>query len=45
MPPRGFEPLLVTGEVAKGRITAVNLSCDEQEVITLHPRVIRVEEL
>lgn len=45
MPPRGFEPLLVTGEVAKGRIIAVNLSRDEQEVITLHPRVTRVEDL
>ena len=28
MPPSGFEPLLLTGEVAKGRITAVSLARD-----------------
>ena len=45
MPPSGSTPLLVTADVAKGRITAVNLGRNEQEIITLRARVTWVVEL
>jgi hypothetical protein len=44
-PPAGHRPLLVTGQVAKSRITAVKLDRSEQEIIALHVRQVAVEYL
>ena len=41
-PPAGQQPLLLTGQVAKSRITAINLDRDEQEIIALNVRRVRV---
>ena len=43
-PPVGHRPLLVTGQVAKKRITAVKLDRSEQEIIALHVRRVSVEQ-
>ena len=45
MPPSGSTPLLVTADVAKGRITAVNLGRNEHEIITLRARGTGIVEL
>ena len=44
-PPAGKRPLLVTGKVAKSRVSAVKLDRSEQEIIALHVRRVAVENL
>ena len=44
-PPNGRRPLLVTAEVPKQRVTAVKLDRGEQEIITLHARMVVAEHL
>lgn len=44
-PPAGQQPLLLTGRVAKSRITAIKLDRSEQEIIALNVRQVRVSPL
>lgn len=44
-PPTGQQPLLLTGQVAKSRITAIKLDRDEQEIIALNVRQVQVSPL
>ena len=44
-PPPGHQPLLVTGQVAKSRITAIKLDRSEQEIIALNVRQVAYRPL
>lgn len=44
-PPAKQQPLLLTGQVAKSRITAIKLDRSEQEIIALNIRQVRVSPL
>ena len=45
MPPKGRRPLLVTAEVTKRRVTAVKLGRGEREIVTLHARMVVVDDI